>query len=154
MATQYWLLKTDIEAYTIDDLERDGSTAWDGIRNYQARNYMRDTMKTGDVALVYHSNADPSAITGLATIGATGFPDETAFDPADSHYDPKATRENPIWCAVELRFKSKLKQPIPLDVLRKTKGLEGMVLLQKGSRLSVSPVTPAEFTIIKTLIKA
>src|SRR5439155_11685637 len=101
MAKQYWLLKSDFESYSIDDLKRDKTTAWTGVRNYTARNFMRDQMKPGDMALFYHSNAEPPGIAGICEIASTSFPDETAFDSKDSHFDPKATDENPIWCAVE-----------------------------------------------------
>jgi predicted RNA-binding protein with PUA-like domain len=148
MAKQYWLLKTDAESYSIDDLKRDGSTAWTGVRNYQARNYMRDQMKPGDMALFYHSNAEPPGVAGICEIASTPIPDETAFDPKDSHFDPKATDANPIWCAVEVKYVKHLKKPIPLETLRKTKGLEGMKLLQKGSRLSITPVTEKEWGIV------
>jgi predicted RNA-binding protein with PUA-like domain len=145
---QYWLLKSEPTAYSIDDLKRDGSTAWTGIRNYQARNFMRDTMKPGDMAFFYHSNADPAAIVGVCEIASTAFPDETAFNPKDSHFDPKATHTNPIWCAVEVKYVRHLKKPLPLEELRKMKGLEKMELLRKGSRLSVMPVTEKEWKII------
>jgi len=148
MAKQYWLLKTDAESYSIDDLKRDGTTAWTGVRNYQARNYMRDEMKAGDMALFYHSNTDIPGIVGICEIASGPIPDDTAFDPKDSHFDPKATDANPIWCAVEVKYVKHLKKPIPLEDLRKTKGLEGMKLLQKGSRLSITPVTEKEWKII------
>ena len=145
---QYWLLKSEPTAYSIDDLKRDGSTAWTGIRNYQARNFMRDTMKPGDMAFFYHSNANPAAIMGVCEIASTAFPDETAFNPKDSHFDPKATHANPIWCAVEVKYIRHLKKPLALEELRKMKGLEKMELLRKGSRLSVMPVTEKEWKII------
>ena len=148
---QYWLLKSEPTAYSIDDLKRDKSTAWTGIRNYQARNYMRDSMKPGDMALFYHSNADPAAIVGICEIASTAFPDESAFDPKDSHFDPKATDANPIWCAVEVKYVRHLKKPISLDEARKIKGLEKMILLQKGSRLSVMPVTEKEWKVITSV---
>ncbi len=148
MPKQYWLLKTEPTAYSIDDLKRDGTTAWTGIRNYQARNYMRDSMKPGDGALIYHSNADPAAIVGIAEIASAAFADETQFDPKDDHFDPKSKPENPQWMAVEIKYVKHLKTPLSLTEAKATKGLEKMVLLQKGSRLSVMPVTAEEWKII------
>jgi predicted RNA-binding protein with PUA-like domain len=148
---QYWLLKTDAESYSIDDLKRDGTTEWTGVRNYQARNYMRDGMKPGDKALFYHSNTEKPGVVGICEIASAPIPDETAFDAKDSHYDPKATPANPIWCAVEVKYVKHLKKPIPIDELRKTKGLEKMVILQKGSRLSITPVTEGEWKIVTGL---
>lgn len=151
VAKQYWLLKTDAESYSLDDLKRDGTTAWTGVRNYQARNYMRDQMKPGDRAFFYHSNTAIPGIVGMCEIASTAIPDETAFDPKDSHFDPKATDANPIWCAVEVKYVKHLKKPVTIEELRKTKGLEKMVILQKGSRLSITPVTEAEWKIISAL---
>jgi predicted RNA-binding protein with PUA-like domain len=145
---QYWLLKSDAESYSIEDLKRDKTTAWTGVRNYQARNYMRDLMKPGDMALFYHSNAEPPGVVGICEIVSSPIPDETAFDPKDSHFEPKATAANPIWCAVEVKYIKHLKSPISIDELRKMKGLEKMVILQKGSRLSITPVTEKEWKIV------
>jgi len=145
---QYWLLKSEPTCYSFDDLKRDGSTPWTGIRNYQARNYMKDQMRPGDRALFYHSSADPTAIVGICEVVSTAIADETAMDPKDDHYDPKATPQNPIWYCVEVKYVKPLKEPITLQEARKMKGLEKMVLLQKGSRLSVQPVTEEEWKII------
>ena len=144
----YWLLKSDAESYSIDDLKRDGTTPWTGVRNYQARNYMRDQMRPGDMALFYHSNAEPPGVVGICEVVSAPIPDETAFDPKDSHFDPKATRANPIWCAVEVKYIKHLKKPISIDELRKTRGLEKMVILQRGSRLSITPVTEKEWKLL------
>ncbi len=154
---KYWLLKSDAESYSIDDLKRDGTTPWTGVRNYQARNYMRDEMKPGDLALFYHSNMGGSSadqrpgIVGICEIASGPIADETALDPKDSHYDPKSTLANPIWMCVGVKFVKHLKQPISIDELRRTKGLEKMVILQKGSRLSITPVTEGEWKIISEL---
>jgi predicted RNA-binding protein with PUA-like domain len=145
---QYWLLKSDAESYSINDLQRDDSTPWTGVRNYQARNYMRDQMKPGDLALFYHSNAEPPGIAGICEIVSGPIADETALDPKDSHYDPKSTPANPIWMCVEVKYVKRLKKSISIEELRKTKGLETMVILQKGSRLSITPVTEKEWKII------
>ena len=144
----YWLLKSEPDCYSIDDLERDGTTCWSGVRNYQARNFMRDLMKPGDGVLFYHSSAEPPGVAGLAEIASAGYPDHTALDPDDDHFDPKATPENTIWCMVDVKFVRKLREPIPLASLKETPGLEKMVVTQRGSRLSVQPVTEEEWKIV------
>jgi predicted RNA-binding protein with PUA-like domain len=149
---QYWLMKSEPESYSIHDLaaEPTRTTFWDGVRNYQARNFMR-AMKVGDGVLFYHSSADPPAVAGTAVVAKEAHPDFTALDPKDHHYDPKATRENPIWEMVEIKFERAFDQPIPLDVLRATPGLKGMELLRRGSRLSVQPVSKEHFEIVLKL---
>ena len=144
---KYWLLKSEPTSYSFTDLERDGSTDWTGVRNYQARNSIRDDMQPGDGVLFYHSGGE-SSIVGIAEIDSKPHLDETALDPNDDHYDPKSTPENPIWMSVTVKFKKKLKQPITLADAKKIHGLEKMVLLQKGSRLSVQPVSEAEWNVI------
>jgi predicted RNA-binding protein with PUA-like domain len=148
MAKRYWLMKSEPGAFSIDDLKRKKTTLWDGIRNYQARNFMTNEMKVGDEALFYHSNADPPAAAGVMTISGAAEPDPTQFDPEDSHYDPKATPGRPIWYGVRVKFKSKFARLVSLQEMRSHKGLQEMVLLQKGSRLSVQPVTEKEFQIV------
>ena len=148
---RYWLMKCEPEAYTIADLARDGVTTWEGVRNYQARNFLRDDMKVGDGVLFYASNADPSGVTGLAVIAREGYPDPTAFDPKSHYYDPKTDPDNPIWYRVDLRFAEAFPEIVPLEVLKAAKGLEKMVVVQKGSRLSVQPVARQEFEIVKKL---
>lgn len=143
----YWLMKSEPEAYSIEDLKRDGKTHWDGVRNYQARNLMRDDMKVGDHVLFYHSNAAPPGVAGLARVVKEGYPDHTAFDPDDKHYDPKSKRDAPRWYMVDVGFESKFPHFVPLPTLRETPGLEKMVLLNR-SRLSVQPVREGEFDII------
>ncbi len=152
---RYWLLKTEPGSFSIDDLMNapDQTTCWDGVRNYQARNFMRDDMKVGDKVLVYHSNSEPSCVVGVATVVRTAYPDPTAWDPNDSHYDPKCSKENPRWCMVDIHFESKFKRPLSLAMLREVPGLEKMELLRKGSRLSVQPVSKEEFKIILALSK-
>jgi predicted RNA-binding protein with PUA-like domain len=134
---KYWLMKSEPSAYSIDDLARDGSTSWEGVHNYQARNFMRDEMRAGDKVLFYASNSDPSGVTGLAEIGREGYP-----DPAD-----------PTWTLVDLRYVAKFPNVVSLETLKSTKGLESMVVTKKGSRLSVQPVTKAEYDIVVKLGK-
>lgn len=141
----YWLIKSEAEMYSIDDLKRDVRTAWTGIRNYQARNYMRDGMQVGDRCLFYHSNSEPSGVYGIAEVASAPHPDTTAQDKRDEHYDPKATAENPIWMCVDMRFVTKFKEPIALSALRADPALRGMLLLAPGSRLSVMPVSKEHF---------
>lgn len=144
----YWLMKSEPDVYSIDDLARDGQTMWDGVRNYQARNFMRDQMKSGDLVFFYHSNADPSGIAGIAKVSGKSYPDPTAFDKKDVHFDPKSKKEKPTWYLVDLVFYKKFKKFIALDELKKMPYLEGMLLLQKGSRLSVQPVTEKHWNLI------
>ncbi len=148
---KYWLMKVEPAAYTIDQLARDGKTSWEGVRNYQARNFMRDEMKRGDRVLFYASNADPSGVTGVAEIVREAYPDPFALKKGHTYYDPKSTPDNPIWYSVDLGFVEKLPQLVPLDTLKETPGLENMVVTKKGSRLSIQPVTKAEFDIVVKL---
>ena len=147
---RYWLMKTEPSTFSFDDLWRapKRTTSWDGVRNYQARNMMRDDMKPGDLVFIYHSSADPTGIAGIAEVVRGGYPDESAFDKKDSHYDPKSKRDNPAWYVVDVMAVKPFKEIVTLESLRKMKGLEKMTLLQKGSRLSVQPVTPDEWAII------
>lgn len=145
-----WLVKSEPEGYAIDQLARDGKTRWTGVRNYLARNLMRE-MAVGDLVLFYHSNAEPSGIAGLARVSAIAAPDETQFDPKSDYFEPRASRAKPIWDCVELAFVAKAKTFVPLDVLRRVPELDGMELLRKGSRLSVQPVTPAHLAIVRKL---
>lgn len=153
MPRQHWLLKCEPAAYTIDDLERDGKAGWEGVRNFQARNHLR-AMKKGDLAIFYASNADPSGATGIAEIVREAYPDPFATKKGHRYFDPKATKENPIWVTVEIGFVEKFSRTVPLAELRDTPGLEKMVILQKGSRLSVTPVTKQEFDIVRKLGRA
>ena len=152
-ARRYWLVKSEPDTFSFDDLlaRPDRTTRWDGVRNYQARNFMRDDMKLGDLVLFYHSSTDPAAIVGIAEVVREGYPDDTAFDRKDPHFDPKSKRDAPTWMMVDLRAREALPRPVTLAELRGVKGLEKMVLLQKGSRLSVQPVTEKEFEIVRRL---
>lgn len=151
---QYWLVKSEPSAYSIADLQRDGRTYWDGVRNFQARNYLRQ-MRPGDRVLFYHSNAEPPCVAGTARVVAAAYLDFTAWDASHPHYDPKSTPEHPIWDMVDVEFEEAFAHPVPLEVLRATAELQGMELLRRGSRLSVMPVTPAQFaTIVKLARRA
>jgi len=150
MARQYWLMKSEPYVYSIDDLERDGTTYWDGVRNYAARNLMRDKMRIGDSVLFYHSNAKPPGVVGLAEVVRESYPDFTAWDPDDKHFDPKSPEDNPRWFMVDIKFGRKFPEMVPLPRLRETAGLEKMALLNR-SRLSVQPVAEDEFNIILRL---
>jgi predicted RNA-binding protein with PUA-like domain len=132
---KYWLMKSEPEEYSIDDLKRDGSTNWEGVRNYQARNFMRDEMRVGDRVLFYASNADPSGVSGIAEVSREARP------------EPK----DPTWSMIEIRFVEKFPAVVPLDMLKATRGLEKMVVTRKGMRLSVQPVTKSEFDIVTRL---
>ena len=147
---RYWLVKSEPDVFSFDDLwaSPKRTTCWDGVRNYQARNFIRDGMKKGDLVFFYHSNAEPAAIVGVAEVVREAYPDHTALDPKDPHFDPKSRAEAPSWLMVDLRAVKKLPRPLALDDLRGVKGLEKMALLQKGSRLSVQPVTEAEWKIV------
>ena len=137
-------MKSEPDVYGIDDLARDKTTFWDGVRNHEARNIMRDRMKVGDLAFFYHSNATPSAVVGIMRIAKKARPDETAFDKKDDHYDPKSKRDEPTWWAVDVEFVEKLPHPVSLHDIKATPALAEMALL-KRSRLSVTPVTAAEW---------
>ncbi|HET9962723.1 MAG TPA: EVE domain-containing protein [Nitrospiraceae bacterium] len=152
---RYWLVKSEPEAFSIDDLKRSPrqTTCWDGVRNYQARNYLR-SMQPGDGVLFYHSNADPPAIVGLAEVVRKAYPDPTQFDRNDSHFDPASDPEKPRWEMVDIRFVRKFGQALPLDQLRQRAALKGMELLRKGSRLSVQPVAESEWKDILKLARS
>ncbi len=150
---KYWLMKSEPSAFSIDDLQQSPSqtTCWDGVRNYQARNFMR-SMALGDQVLFYHSNADPPAIVGIAEVVKTTYPDPTQFDPNDKHYDPESKPSEPRWDMVDIKYVRKLEKPLSLEELRKEHKLKAMVLLQKGSRLSVQPVSVSEWQYILNLL--
>ncbi len=149
----YWLMKSEPSEFSIDDLKKrpKQKEAWDGVRNYQARNMMRDEMKKGDLVFFYHSNCDEPGIVGIMTIDKEGYPDHTAFDPDDKHFDPKSYPENPRWFYVDVKYKRKLKRTISLSELRDHKQLKDMKLLQKGNRLSIMPVSKKEWNYISGL---
>lgn len=166
-ATHYWLMKSEPEVYSIDDLKRDKKTLWTGVRNYQARNSMMGadavakiaktppavTMEPGDEFIFYHSNAEPPGCAGIGRIEKVGQVDPEQFDKKLEGFEPKATKDKPMWYCAEVGFKEKFQRLIPLEELRTDKTLSKMVLLQKGSRLSVQPVSKAEFDHIVKLAK-
>ena len=145
---RYWLMKSEPSVYSIDDLQRDGSTSWEGVRNYQARNFMRDDMRVGDGVLFYHSNAKPMGIYGVAEVVREAYPDDTAFDPDSRYYDAKSDPAQPTWLMVDVGYVRTFKTPITLAALKEIPGLEEMMVIRKGSRLSVQPVTPQEWDVI------
>lgn len=149
----YWLMKSEPSTFSIDDLQRspNKTTSWDGVRNYQARNFMR-SMAVGDQVLFYHSSADPPAVVGIAEVVKTAYPDPTQFDKKDKHYDPESKPSEPKWDMVDIRYVRKFSRALTLDELRKDSKLKGMVLLRKGSRLSVQPVTQLEWKHITSLV--
>ena len=149
----YWLMKSEPDEFSIDDLvrARDKTTPWFGVRNYQARNYMRDAMRPGDGVLFYHSSCEVPGIAGLAEVSSAAHPDETQFDPKSPYYDPKSTRESPRWMLVDVKLARKTRL-LPLDELRAHAALSGMVILKRGNRLSVTPVTAAEWKAIGRLL--
>ncbi|HLV00759.1 MAG TPA: EVE domain-containing protein [Acidobacteriota bacterium] len=148
----YWLVKSEPSVYSIDDLQRDGRTHWDGVRNYQARNIMRDKMKKGDLVLFYHSNANPPGVVGMAKVVRTGYPDHTARDPQSNYYDPKSTEEDPRWYMVDIEFVEKFPRLVSLPEIKDHPQLQEMVLVRR-SRLSVQPVRPHEFETIVSLAR-
>jgi len=144
---RHWLMKSEPNDYSIDDLERDGTTHWDGVRNYQARNLMRDQMSVGDAVLFYHSQLRPPGVVGLAEVVRDAYPDHTAWDPDSKYFDPKSSPEDPRWFMVDIAFVRKFDRMVTIDEMRERPELEDMVVL-KRSRLSVQPVTPQEFEVI------
>lgn len=149
---RYWLMKSEPDTFSIDDLAKapKRTTCWDGVRNYQARNFMRE-MKIGDRVLFYHSNTDPPAAVGVAEVVRTSYPDPTQFDKRDPHFDPASDPARPRWEMVDIKLVQKFATPLPLDLLRRQPQLKSMALLRKGSRLSVQPVTQAEWNHILKL---
>ena len=150
---RYWLLKSEPSAFAFDDLlaAPDRTTCWDGVRNYQARNFMRDDMRVGDRAFFYHSSTEPPAIVGVVEVVRAAYPDHTAFDPADPHHDPKSRPDAPTWVMVDIRAVERFARPIELDELRAADGLDGLELLRRGSRLSVQPVSEAHWQRVLAL---
>lgn len=149
----YWLMKSEPSCFSLDDLQNrpNGTEHWDGVRNYQARNLLRDELKVGDGVLFYHSNCAEPAIVGLAQIVRAGYPDHTACDPRERHFDPRATDDRPIWFMVDVRYQCHLPEPLTRDFLRQHPVLSGMDVLRKGNRLSVQPVTAEQWQAVQEL---
>ena len=145
---RHWLLKSEPDCYSIDDLARDKKTGWSGVRNYQARNFMRDGMSVGDLVFFYHSSAEPPGVAGIARISKKAYGDVTALDPKDDHYDPKSTKEEPIWVMVEVEFVEKFAKVVSLADLKAVKDLATMHVLRPGQRLSVMPVDAEHFEAV------
>ena len=149
----YWLMKSEPSVYSIDDLERDGSTDWTGVRNYQVRNMFRDEFRTGDLAFFYHSSCAQPGIVGVMTVSGLAHPDAGQFDPRSDDFDVRAKRDKPVWLSVEMRFKQKFSAALTLDELRRHAALADLALLRRGNRLSVMPVTPAEWRFMLALAR-
>lgn len=146
----YWLMKSEPDCYSIDDLARDGTNMWEGCRNYTVRNFMRDRMKPGDLAFFYHSSAEPAGVVGIMEIVRAGYPDPTQFDPASEYFDAKSPADAPRWYAVDVKFVRKFDRTIPLKEIKETPGLEAMEVARRGQRLSIMPVTDDEWaTVLK-----
>lgn len=148
---QYWLMKSEPDVFSIDDLKKQKQTTWDGVRNYQARNFMMKDMNVGDQVLFYHSNAKPPGIAGLATVGEKAEADPTQFDKKSEYHDPKATKESPRWFCVKVKYNKKFKELISLDELKSDKSLKDMLVVKKGQRLSIQPVDEKHFKHILSL---
>jgi len=150
----YWLMKSEPTVFSIDDLAQVPSEPWNGVRHYQARNYLRDDIKVDDLAFFYHSNCPYPAIVGLMRVVKAGYADETALDPSDPGFDPKSSRDNPRWYQVDVAFVEKLTHPVLLTTLKKQPELAAMPLVKRGNRLSIMPVTPEQWQLILTLAAA
>ena len=147
----YWLMKSEPTAFSIDDLKRKRQEPWDGVRNYQARNFMRDDMRPGDKVFFYHSNCAVPGIVGIAAVATDAYPDPSQFDPKSNHFDPDSSRDKPRWVLVDVKFVKKLKRTISLDELKADAALAEMPLVRKGNRLSVMPVDAAHWKYILAL---
>ncbi|MDJ0974207.1 MAG: EVE domain-containing protein [Planctomycetota bacterium] len=150
-AKRYWLFKSEPDVYSIDDLKRDGSTYWEGVRNYQARNLLRDDIKKGDEVLFYHSRIKPMGVAGIAKVTRGGYADPSQFDKKHKYFDPKANEDNVRWYVVDLSFVSKFDEVVTLEDLKAEAKLADMMVVQRGARLSIQPVTAAEFKVVKKM---
>ncbi|MFP4080936.1 MAG: EVE domain-containing protein [Ectothiorhodospira sp.] len=150
----YWLMKSEPQVFGIDDLERVGTEPWEGVRNYQARNMLRDGMRVGDRAFLYHSNCKEPGIAGILRIVREGYPDDTAWTPGHRYHDPRSTPENPRWFRVDVAFERRLERFVPLRELKQVPELSEMPLVRRGNRLSIMPVTPGEWGCILALAQS
>ncbi len=155
MPKRYWLFKNEPDCFSIDDLENapGQTTGWEGVRNYQARNFLRDEVKKGDEVLFYHSNVSPPGVVGVCKVVRDGYPDPTALNPTSQYYDPKSASDRPRWYMVDVKLTKKLVRIIPLSTLKQTPGLENMMVTQKGSRLSIQPVAAEEWAVVMALAR-
>jgi predicted RNA-binding protein with PUA-like domain len=151
MSDRFWLVKSEPSTYSIQDLERDGTTEWWGIRNFKARNYMRDAMQVGDRVLFYHSNADPLGVYGLAEVASEAHPDSKQFEKGHHYHDPDSDPRNPTWWCVDLRHVETFAEPVTRDRMKTARGLGKMSVLKRGNRLSITPVEPAEYEVVRRL---
>ena len=151
---RHWLMKSEPDVFSIEDLERTPSEPWDGVRNYQARNFMRDEMRVGDLVLFYHSNAKPPGVVGVARVHSEAYPDPTQFDPSSSYHDPKSSPEAPRWFLVEVAHVETFERVVPLDELKAAPELGDMLVVQRGQRLSVQPVEPRHFQHVLRMANA
>ena len=150
MSKRFWLMKSDPDTYGLPELkkEKTRTTCWDGVRNYQARNFMRDEMQVGDGVLFYHSRQDPPAVVATCTVVRASYPDSTQFEKKSKYFDPKATKEAPRWFMVDIQLEKEFRNPVSLAEIKELPGLEEMEVARKGSRLSIQPVTPKEWKIV------
>ncbi len=150
---RYWLMKSEPEVFSFEDLWKaeKRTTFWDGVRNYTARNFMREEMEIGDGVLFYHSNCDPPGVAGIAEVASSAYPDPTQFDPEDPHFDPGSPREKPRWFVVDVRAVERLKRFVPLHELREEKALADLLMLRRGNRLSITPVSEKEWRAVRAL---
>lgn len=142
---KYWIFKSEPSTYSIDDIMRDVTTYWNGVRNYQARNFLRDDVKIGDQVLFYHSSCEVPAVVGLCEVVKNGYPDFTAFDPKSEYFDPKSKMKEPTWFMVDIKFVKKFRNPVTLQNIKSNPKLKNLKLVQKGNRLSIIPITKDEF---------
>ena len=154
MAAKYWLIKSEPEVFSIDDLSKNKTAYWDGVRNYQARNFIRDEMKAGDKIIFYHSNTEPPSAVGICEVIKESYPDFTAFDPSNPHFDPKSKKDSPMWFMFDIKFVKKFSKPVSIREIKSNKKLQKMNLIQRGNRLSVMPVTKDEFDEILKLAQS
>lgn len=154
MAQRFWLFKSEPNAYSFDDLVRDGTAEWDGVRNFQVRNWLRDEIKTGDGVLFYHSSAKVIGVVGTATVVRDGYPDNTAWDPGSDHPDPKSTPDKPVWFMVDIEAVTKFRDTVTPDEMRAVPELGEMMVLKRGMRFSIMPVSAGEFTMVDAMGKA
>ena len=150
---KYWLFKSEPGSFSVDDLAAapKKTTHWEGVRNFQARNFLRDDVARGDLVFFYHSNARPSGIAGICEVTRAGYPDHTAVDPDSKYFDPRAAKDNPIWYMVDVRLRQRFSEVIPLEKLKRMPGLETMMVCRRGSRLSIQPVAADEWQVIVKL---